>query len=246
VGLSSQDVYRAYGVMIGIEDGPIDPLPLSEEAPLRETLYPYRNQVTPEHRLYHYDKIKVEAVYAEGGDLPGTILRLPMVYGPGDYQHRIFSYLKRMDDGRSAIILEEGIARWRWTKGYVEDIASAIVLAVTENQTIGRIYNIGAPEAICEADWVRAIGRAAGWTGEIVTLPNEALPEQLQTRFNTDQQLVIDTNLIRAELGYKENFSHEEALRRTIAWERLYPPDEIDPKKFDYSAEDALLEEIKA
>src|SRR5207245_1703293 len=26
--------------------------------------------------------------------------RLPCVYGPGDYQHRTFEYLKRMDDGR--------------------------------------------------------------------------------------------------------------------------------------------------
>ena len=30
-----------------------------------------------------------------------------MVYGPGDYQHRLFEYLKRMDDQRPAIILDE-------------------------------------------------------------------------------------------------------------------------------------------
>jgi nucleoside-diphosphate-sugar epimerase len=42
--------------------------------------------------------------------LPGTVLRLPTVYGPGDYQHRLFEYLKRMDDGRPAILLGEGVA----------------------------------------------------------------------------------------------------------------------------------------
>ncbi|HCJ33637.1 MAG TPA: NAD-dependent dehydratase, partial [Ktedonobacter sp.] len=48
--------------------------------------------------------------------LPGTILRLPMMYGPRDKQHRLFEYLKRMDDQRLAIILGEAYARWRWPR----------------------------------------------------------------------------------------------------------------------------------
>ena len=39
-------------------------------------------------------------------ELPGTVLRLPAVYGPEDRQHRTFEYLKRMDDGRRAILVE--------------------------------------------------------------------------------------------------------------------------------------------
>src|SRR5450432_200284 len=35
VGISSGDVYRAYGRFTGLEPGPIEPMPLSEEAPLR-------------------------------------------------------------------------------------------------------------------------------------------------------------------------------------------------------------------
>ncbi len=31
----------------------------------------------------------------------------------------------------------------------------------------------------------------------------------------------------------------DEAIRRTIAWERANPPAEIDPDQFDYAAEDA-------
>ena len=36
VAISSQDVYRAYGRLINIEPGPPEPVPLTEEAPLRE------------------------------------------------------------------------------------------------------------------------------------------------------------------------------------------------------------------
>jgi nucleoside-diphosphate-sugar epimerase len=242
VGISSQDVYRAYGVLTGIEAGPPDLVPLSEDAPLRSTLFPYRAQVAPGHRLYSYDKIPVEEAYMGNPDLPGTILRLPMVYGPGDYQHRTFPYLKRMDDRRPAIILEGKMAGWRWTKGYVEDIARAIVLAATDGRAAGRIYNLGEEESPSEAEWVRAVGGAAGWDGDIIVLPDEKLPEYLKTSINTDQQLVVDTGRIRAELGYTESVSRAEALQRTIAWERLNPPGEIDPKQFDYQAEDALLE----
>jgi hypothetical protein len=36
----------------------------------------------------------------------------------------------------------------------------------------------------------------------------------------------------------------EEALRRTIAWERGNPPDGIDSAAFDYAAENAALAEL--
>src|SRR5262245_50887301 len=42
--VSSCDVYRAYGRINGTEPGPPDPVPLSEDAPLREKLYPYRGE----------------------------------------------------------------------------------------------------------------------------------------------------------------------------------------------------------
>jgi hypothetical protein len=31
-----------------------------------------------------------------------------------------FEFLKRMDDGRPAILLEEGFAGWRWSRGCVD------------------------------------------------------------------------------------------------------------------------------
>ena len=40
VTVSSMDVYRAYGRIHGTEPGPLEPLPLGEEARLREHLYP--------------------------------------------------------------------------------------------------------------------------------------------------------------------------------------------------------------
>src|SRR5262249_34733410 len=135
VVISSADVYRAYGRFLGIESGPVEPTPLTEDSPLRTALFPYRSQASGTGDfLYHYDKIPVERVVMGEPDLPGTVLRLPMVHGPGDAQHRTASYLKRMDNGRPAIVLDEGMARWKCPRGYVEDVAAAIALAVTDDR----------------------------------------------------------------------------------------------------------------
>lgn len=148
-----------------------------------------------------------------------------------------------MDDGRPAILLDAGQAGWRWTKGYVEDLALAVVLAVTDERATGQIYNVGERDTPTWAEWVAAIGRAASWAGKIVVVPQDRLPRHLASDDRTEQQLVADTTRIREELGYREWVSHEEALRRTIAWERAHPPEQIDPARFDYAAEDAALAE---
>lgn len=105
VAISSMDVYRAYGVILGIESGPVEPVPLTENTPLRQQLYPFRDMTErPLNAPAEYEKIVVERVVMGETDLTGTILRLPMVYGPGDPLHRLFPYLQRMDDNRPAIV----------------------------------------------------------------------------------------------------------------------------------------------
>lgn len=188
-----------------------------------------------------YDKILVERIVLGDSSIVGTILRLPMVYGVGDYQHRLRPYLRRMDDGRPAILLGESEARWRGNRGYVENVAAAIALAVTDDRAAGRIYNVGETDPPCERDWVREIGRAVGWSGRVVTLPNEQLPEHLRSTTKFDQHVVVDTSRIRRELGYSEPVPRDEAIRRTIAWERANQPSNGDDTKFDYAAEDAAL-----
>jgi len=246
VAISSQDVYRAFGRVNGKETGPVENIPITEESALRLNLYPYRgetlrNEDDPKRWQDDYDKILVERVVMCDANLPGTILRLPMVYGPGDYQHRLFSYLKRMDDKRQAILLDEAEAQWRWTHGYVENVADAIALAVTDQRSAGQIYNVGEPFTFTMAEWVALIGKIAGWQGSVVTVPHGCLPEPLRWDINAEQDIVVDSSRIRRELGYQERVDVEEALRRTIAWERANPPKEIDPKQFDYVVEAAFL-----
>jgi nucleoside-diphosphate-sugar epimerase len=240
VVLSSGDVYRAYGVFHGTESGPVEPVPLPEGAPLRGVPFPYRALARgPDDLAYNYDKIPVEQAILGEPSLPGTVLRLPMVHGPGDYQHRLYPYLRRMDDGRPAILLDEAMAGWRCTRGYVEDVAAAIALAATDPRAAGCAYNVGEAVALPEADWVRLIGKAAGWEGEVVAVPGGGMP----VLGNMAQDLVTDTGRIRQELGYREEVPPAEALRRAVEWERANPP--VQPPHLDYVEEDRALAELK-
>ena len=246
VVISSQDVYRAFGRVNGHEEGEIDLSPITEDAPLREHLYPYRgkaprNADDPLYWMDDYDKILVERIAMSSPELPATILRLPAVYGPLDFQHRMFPYLKRMQDGRSIILLEEKEARWRWTHGYVENVADAITLAITDERASGHIYNVGEPFALSLTKRVEQIAQAAHWHGRIVALPAERVPESIRWGINADQHIIVDTNRLRKELGYSEHIDLTEAFRRTIAWESANPPEEIDANMFNYQAEDQAL-----
>lgn len=242
VVISSADVYRAYGRFLGLEEGPVEPTPLTEEAPLRTALFPYRSRAqSSDDFSSSYDKIPVERVVLGEPDLPGTVLRLPMVHGPGDTYHRLAPYLRRMDDGRPAIVLDQLMARWKCPRGYVDDVAAAVTLAVVDERGAGRIYNVAEPVAFSEAEWVRRIGEVAGWRGEVVTVPGGRFP----LPFDAGQSLDTDTSRIRRELGYSEVVTPHAGLERTIAWERAKPAGmPLGVGLLDYDAEDALLTEI--
>jgi len=238
VAVSSQDVYRAYAVLRRQSKDAPDPVPLPETAPLRAELFPYRGDVGPDSHLYDYDKIPVERAVL---DAAGTVLRLPAVYGANDLQHRTAGYLRPMLDGRPFIVLGEQLAVWRWTRGYVENIAAAIALAATDERAVGRIYNAGESSARSEAEWVDAIAHAAGWDGEVVTVADVGLPPHLQSAENLEQPLVADTSRIRSELGYREPVDRAVGLERTLGWERdnlPAPPDDLAER---YAAEDELV-----
>lgn len=190
---SSGDVYRAYGRFLGTEPGPIEAVPLTERSPMRERLYPYRAQAKSDTSLEHwYEKILVERAAQRAAQLPSVIVRLPKVYGPGGDAD--FGSVRRF----------RRYPHWRWTHGYVENVAHALVLAATHNDAEG-VYNVG------ERDTPTVAQRLAG-------LPSSDDPpeEESAHRLNFQQDLVYDTSRIRSKLGFTEIVSVTEGVERTL------------------------------
>ena len=244
VAVSSADVYRAYGRMHGSEPGPIEPMPLTEDSPLRERLYPYRGERNG--KLDDYDKIPIERAVMSSTDIQGTVIRLPAVHGERDYQHRLFMELTRMDAGRPAILVQEVQMGWRRCRGYVGNVADAIALVATDARAAGRIYHVAELAAPTQEQWLRDVAQIAGWLGEIVAVPAARMPEHLRDTTNYAQDEIVDSSRIRAELGYAERVSYEDGIRRAIEWERANPPAKHNARLLDYAAEDDVLRQFRS
>jgi nucleoside-diphosphate-sugar epimerase len=191
VWISSGDVYLAYGRFTGSEPGPVEAGLLNEESPLRTVLYPYRDPTKPPTDIANvYEKILVERVALRERDLPGTVSRLPKVYGSGDKGDLATVYGFRNHP------------QWRWTHGYVENVAAAIVLAALHPAAVGRIYNVGEEHTPTMAE-------------RLARLPESSVPINTDPKFNFEQDIAYDTTRIRKELGYREIVDEEEAMRAT-------------------------------
>jgi len=239
--ISSCDVYRAYDRLWTVFTDKLMPMPLDETSDLRKEFFPYRKIMnpTPDDWKYYYDKILVENTIRSYSDIDSTILRLPMVYGSGDYS-RIYPYLKRMDDLRP-ILLDKNKSVWRFSRGFVEDIAHAIVLSALDTRSGNRIYNVGEISAYSEFEWLKIIGQLADWKNEIIKLSYDKLPAHLkEPELDWNQDLILDTHSIRVELNYKELHSAENAIKKSIDWLRSHSPTQID-NTFDYAAEDKAI-----
>jgi nucleoside-diphosphate-sugar epimerase len=191
VCISSGDVYRAYGRFTKLEPGPPDPVPLKAmSSPLRSVLYPYRKPETPKDSLeYDYDKVPVERTFLR--ELSATCLRLPKVYGKSN--NADFATVHRFANHPS----------WRWTHGYVENVAAAIVLAATHPAAAGKIYNVGEEITPTVAERLR-------------DLPASAIGPATDAPYDFAQDIVYDTTPIRTELGYVEPVSYLDGIRRTV------------------------------
>ena len=227
VAISSMDVYRAFGA--AIEGQETDPVPLDEESSVRSERYPYRGK-SPDR--YDYDKLDVEDVYLPRG---ATSLRLPMVYGPRDYQLREEFVLRRVRAGRPRIPF--GAGTWLACRGYVGDIARGARLALESASTAGLALNLCEDRTYSMTMWSRMILEAAGSGAELVRVADEVLPEDLKQTGTVSQHIAATARRARALLGWTTS-DPVETLGATVSWHLAHPPSNPDS---DFSADDRAL-----
>lgn len=222
--ISSADVYRNYGGLHRKEAAEPMSDAMGEDAPLRASRYPYRgaeprSDDDPSRSFDDYDKIPIEADAMARPRIDWTILRLPMVFGPGDRQRRFGWLIRPMAAAAEHIALPRSFARWRTSYGYVEDVAAGIALAATHQAASRRVFNLGMDEASTHEEWIARFAAVTGWRGSInfdaTTSPLARQVEALDLSF----PLVLSTRRIRSELGFAEVVEERTALARTIEHE---------------------------
>jgi nucleoside-diphosphate-sugar epimerase len=221
VALSSVDVYRAYeSLHRGIQT---DPVPLTEESPLRTTRF---------IDVPQWEKRDVEEAYLGAG---AAVLRLGAVYGEHDYQRRFEPVLRRVRAGRPR--LPVGTAGFVWSRVYAGDVAQAVLAALGSRQAAGQCLNIVESQAAPMRLFYEQVIAAAEASLELVQVPDEVLPEDLGATGTLSQHLLASPAKAAEVLGWHAAASPQ-VLRRAVAWHLRHPPADASG---DFTADDAAL-----
>ncbi len=222
VTLSSCDVYQAFDVFLGRSQDALQPVPLTETSALRHQFFLFKDmnvEQLPSWVDHFYEKIHAEEVVMNDPEIKGSILRLPMVYGPGDVQRRFGLIVKELQTSKE-IVLDEETAQWQGCWGFIDNIVEAIRLVVTHPKAVGQIYHVADATNLTGIDIVQRLSEAANWQGEIrVTKekhPKTNLRKVLRIEtLNPAQYLCLDSSKIRQELGFQEPVSEKAAFQAT-------------------------------
>lgn len=234
VVLSSMDVYQAYADALAGRPG--RPVPLDETAPVRIDRYPYRGRVPGQD---DYEKLDVEEVYRAGTD--ATVLRLPVVFGPFDPQHREGFILSRLAAGRRRIPFGPGT--WLWSRLHVVDVAEAVRSAVHEVMRTGltdEILNVAPARTHTAAQWARSILDAGGFRAELVPVPESVLPADLFLSRGVSQHLLFTPDKIRSLLSWQDA-DLDARVAQSVRWRLLHPEVPNPPPPYDPAPDDQAL-----
>ncbi|QQR38626.1 NAD-dependent epimerase/dehydratase family protein [Devosia rhizoryzae] len=221
--LSSVDVYSNYGGLLRREEPAVQPHPAAETDPLRSFRYPYRgNSRRPkgvDDALFDdYDKIIIEETALSDPRFSTTVIRAPMIFGPGDKQHRFAWAIEAVRAG-GTIRVDERAAHWPNSYGYVTDVADAIVVTALDPRAAERIYNVGQSFVRTPVEWLHRFAEVMGASIDIEIVPasERGLLWERAEASDLRYPLTLDTSRIRAELGFAEPTAEDEALHKTIA-----------------------------
>jgi nucleoside-diphosphate-sugar epimerase len=221
IAVSSVDVYRAYE---SLRNGTqTDPVPLTEESAPRATRYvngpPWEN-------------LEVEEAYLAVG---ATILRLGVVYGEHDYQHRFEPVLRRIRAGRRELPI--GTGGFLWSRVYCGDVARAVLAALASDRSVGERLNIVEAQASSMRLFYEDVIRATGASLALVRVPDQLLPADLETTGALSQHLLASPAKAGELLGWRAS-ARDEVLRRAVRWHLDHPPSDPDT---DFAADEAAL-----
>jgi nucleoside-diphosphate-sugar epimerase len=182
-----------------------------------------------------------------------THFRYPFLYGPYQIAPREWCVVRRILDGRRAIVLPDNGLTLNHSC-HVQNAAHAVLLAVDHPEAArGQIYNCGDERLLTLRDWIEVIADALNYQFQIVSMPWEfAAPARPLIAQPWITHRVLDLTKLKTQLGYADVVAPERGLALTARWlkEHPLPPDGPDEKilqdPFDYRAEDELIAVWKA
>ena len=160
---------------------------------------------------YARAKAAAEAALRAIPRLALTILRPPLVYGPG-VKANFLALMRAV--ARAWPLPLAGIENRR-SFVYSANLADAVVRCLESPLATGRTYGVTDGAPVSTPDLCRALGAALGRPARLFPCP-PALLELAPPARKLTRSLVIDDSAIRRELGWTPPYGFAEALRLTV------------------------------
>jgi nucleoside-diphosphate-sugar epimerase len=185
---------------------------LGEET--RERAFNDASPVGPQD-AYGRAKAAAEAALRAIPRLALTILRPPLVYGPG-VKANFLALMRAVARGWPLPLA--GIENRR-SFVYSANLADAVIRCLESPVATGRTYGVTDGAPLSTPELCRALGAAIGAPARLFSFPSVLL-ELMPPAARLTRSLVVDDGRLRRELDWTPPHSFEEGLRSTVEWFR--------------------------
>ncbi len=165
---------------------------------------------------YGRSKLEAERVLGELQGVKVTVLRFPLVYGPG-MKGNMLRLFRLVDRG---VPLPFGAVGNRRSMLYVGNLVAAVRAVLERGQAGSRVYFVTDLRDLALPELLRLIARSLGRPARLLPVP-VGLVRMLLPAAQVERlvgSLVVDASGIVREAGYHPPFTVEEGLRATAEW----------------------------
>ena len=187
-------------------------LPVDEKHPLSPVDVNGINKIAGEQ--YHL-------LYNQVHEIRSSVLRLTNTYGPrmriqDARQTFLGIWIRNLLEGKQLQVFGDG--KQRRDYNYVEDVLDALMIAATEENAIGKVYNLGAPAPLSLEDTAKIMCQEIeGSDYQMIPFPDERKAIDVG-------DFVCDYSAFRNQFEWEPKVNFEEGIQRSFE----YFKDEIE------------------
>ena len=194
---------------------------------------------------YGYNKQLIEQILFEAYEktgFPVSIVRPGIIYGPHNPVYRESLFFDRVVKSRPVLIPGDG--RYLVQFGYVDDLATLLLLCAERAEALGQAFNFAGEYSAPMDDYVEAIFGAAGRRTEVVHYDPERLGMTAADvskifPYRWKAHTMRDISKAIYVLGYKQQVSLWQGLSEAFKW---FAGAGIERKEIDFALEDRIIE----
>jgi UDP-glucose 4-epimerase len=154
-------------------------------------------------------------LYQEVYGIASSVLRLTNTYGPrmrirDARQTFLGIWIRNLLQGKPIQVFGNG--KQRRDYNYVEDVLDALLIAATEKNAVGKVYNLGAPDPLSLEDTAKIMcQKSEGDDYQMIPFPEDRKAIDVG-------DFICDYSAFRDQFGWEPKVSFEEGIQRSLEY----------------------------